>query len=232
MKCPRCGFVAHGNLEKCRRCGVRFVFRKMHETEGGGANLWTCKLCNQGRRDSSPRFSRTVEREDAQFVILQASATPQAVGLSLVALHRPPPFVLAPICSECYDFLDGMGKRCLDASRLKTAAPFIERAVRLEEEGRYAEATQSYEIAGRWRDAARTREQSRGLTVRFISVDLTDIMSDLRREGLNLDYTCMSCGTSWKIDGYGHDPWQSSCPSCNAGVDELELLKSLRSLDV
>jgi len=178
MKCPRCGFVAHGSLEKCRRCGVRFVFRKMHDSEGWHTNSWKCKLCQEGKHDSSPRFSRTVDRADAQFVILQASGTPQAKGLSLLALRSSPPFILAPICSECYDFLDGMGKRGYDIARLKGVAPFFERAAHLEEEGLYGEATQSYEIAGHWRDAARTRKKSRGLTVRFISVGLEDILRD------------------------------------------------------
>lgn len=230
MKCPRCGFVAHGSLEKCRQCGVRFVFRGIHDPEMGNENGWRCSLCEQGRPRGAPRFSRTVAREDAHFVILHASGALQSRGLALVALNRSPPYVLAPICSECYSFLDEMGKRRCDQARVGKVAPFIEKGASLEREGRYGEATQSYEIAGRWKDAARARPRSRGRTVRHIDANLDDLMSDLRREGLSLDYRCKACGSTWKVDGKGHDPWQKRCPKCSENIDGAILLKGLREL--
>jgi hypothetical protein len=123
-----------------------------------------------------------------------------------------------------------MGKRRYDQARVGEVATFIEKGASLEREGRYGEATQSYEIAGRWKDAARARPRSRGRTVRHIDANLDDLMSDLRREGLSLDYRCKACGSTWKVDGKGHDPWQKRCPKCSENIDGAILLKGLREL--
>ena len=230
MKCPRCGTMAHSRLEACQRCGVRFVFRRMHEPGGGHGHTWRCSLCGTTCPEGDPRFSRTVGQPEAEHIVVEASGTPQARGLALRALHGPPPYVLAPICGQCHSFLDGVAKDLFDRAREERVKSFALRGAHLERQGRYGEATQSYEIAGRWREAARTRAQARGRTVRLVSSELDDLLSDIRREGLSLDYRCQACGATWRLDGRGTDPSQRQCPKCSRCLDQAGLLRALRGL--
>jgi hypothetical protein len=97
-------------------------------------------------------------------------------------------------------------------------------AANLERAGDYDKAISSYEALGLYDEAGRIREMKN--TTRSVTVDVNELINQLRYGGLALNYKCPSCGAGLTIDAKSDASGLKYCGYCGTAI-ELETLNSL-----
>jgi len=80
-----------------------------------------------------------------------------------------------------------------------------------------------------WKEAGDVRRQGNATTVKNISVNRNELMADLRRGGLALNYKCHNCGGTLTIDGRSASSTVSFCPYCGSKIDTETLASLIRT---
>jgi DNA-directed RNA polymerase subunit RPC12/RpoP len=102
-------------------------------------------------------------------------------------------------------------------------------AKKYEVAGRCEDAAKLYESMDMWKEAGDVRRQGNTTTVKNISVNLNELMGDLRRGGLALNYKCHNCGGTLTIDGKSASSNASFCPYCGSKIDTETLASLIRT---
>jgi hypothetical protein len=93
-----------------------------------------------------------------------------------------------------------------------------------ERSGDFDKAIASYEALGLYDEAGRVRGMSN--VKKTVTVDLNELITQLRYGGLALNYRCPSCGASLTIDAKTDAAGLKYCGYCGTAID-LETLNSL-----
>ena len=105
------------------------------------------------------------------------------------------------VCLQCRSWVNGWSKAQYENELFIKRQKSIELAKKYEVSGRYEDAAKIYESIDMWKEAGDVRRQSNTTIVKNISVNLNELMADLRRGGLALNYKCHNCGGTLTIDG-------------------------------
>jgi DNA-directed RNA polymerase subunit RPC12/RpoP len=133
------------------------------------------------------------------------------------------------VCLRCRSWVNGWSKAQHENEKYTERQRSIELAKKYEIAGRYEDAARQYESADLWKEAGEVRRQSNTTTVKNISVNLNELMADLRRGGLALNYKCHNCGGTLTFDGRSAQSNMSFCPYCGSKIDTETLASLLRT---
>jgi len=133
------------------------------------------------------------------------------------------------VCTSCFSWIDYWSRdhhRIESARKNETANGRHEaNARRMELAARYEDAAKEYEAAGLWEEAGRARSIGSTRTIKTVSVNLNELVADLRRGGLALNHECHACSASITIGSGGLDA-PRVCPYCGS-VLNTEMLSNL-----
>jgi hypothetical protein len=141
---------------------------------------------------------------------------------------------LAPLstCPSCYGWVDHWSKDLhgILAKQEKdhNYKVHLEKAKNLELSGRHEEAAKEYEHLEMWGDAGRVRQTGSTHTVKNVTVNLNELLSDLKRGGLALNYKCHMCGAAIMVGAGGSDV-PKFCPYCSSAVNVEAMTDLLRT---
>lgn len=230
MKCPRCKTLIKGRLTHCHHCGVKFSFCSLIDDQGMSPNSqdeWRCKLCRKSTPGTHHRFSHTVDEGLATFILKSDHDTILGRTIALRSITNRPPIIIAPICHECFRWIDQREKRCHDVKRDKQTIQFAEKARAREEESAYEEATTYFEMAGLWKDAARSRKKGGRMITKSPDFDLDDLINDMRRCVIAMPYKCQACGAKWMLAPSKTMDCKNRCEKCGALLDKSQIRQFL-----
>jgi rubrerythrin len=109
----------------------------------------------------------------------------------------------------------------------------LESAKISERAGQYEEAAGSYEAIAidfgdeKLYDKARElRDRARGFQVKATSVDINELIKQLKENGGAIAYNCPSCGAGLKVNGKTESP--DKCEYCGSKIENLpDVLKAI-----
>ncbi len=115
------------------------------------------------------------------------------------------------------------------SERTKTRPPvfFVDSvitAANMERAGNYDDAIAAYEELGLYDDAGRLR--AKRSVKKTVTVDLNELVNQLRYGGLVINYKCPSCGASITIDAKSDANGLKYCGYCGSGID-IQVLNDL-----
>jgi rubrerythrin len=116
---------------------------------------------------------------------------------------------------------------------LQEEHPAFREAEKLERSGLYEAAAQKYERLGdhfkdeRFYDKARElRDRVRSSQVKITSIDVNELIRQLKESGGAVAYRCTNCGAGLKINGDTKSP--DKCEYCGSTIENLpDLLKTI-----
>ena len=230
MRCPRCKTLIKGKITHCHQCGAKFSFRTLVDDDHRKPNKtddWSCKLCGNFVPTTEPRFSQILDEELVTFILKSDYTT--AIGRNIASrlITQRPPIIIAPICQDCFGWIDLREKKCYDAKRAKHSIHFAAKAREKEKEAEFEEATTYFEMAGLWKDAAITRKKGRRRITKTPDIDLDDLISDMRRCEITMPYKCHKCGTEWTLDPSKPMGIKNRCETCGAFFDKYQIKQFL-----
>ena len=133
------------------------------------------------------------------------------------------------VCLQCRSWVNGWSKAQYENELYLQRQKSIEMAKKYEVCGRFEDAAKIYESVEMWKEAGDVRREGNTTTVKNISVNLNELMVDLRRGGLALNYKCQNCGGTLSIDGKSASSNVSFCPYCGSKIDTETLASLIRT---
>lgn len=100
----------------------------------------------------------------------------------------------------------------------------------LEKAGRYEDAGRPFEEFGMIDAAGAVPKKGRAQVVTNISVDLNDLLGELKKGGLVSVYKCPNCGGSIKISGTTSTQKLSKCEYCGTILQTEDLVNFIRDI--
>ena len=227
MACPRCGRqtavgaiacsycgqrlsikTKQGGKLKCTRCG-----RQFSPSSGiiGGESV--CEVCRPSYQADVARARESEERRKTLHVSQIIAKHPelrqkimQRIGVSEFddrfyvdyAIHEE-------ICN--WD-------QCMTQAKNYEVAK------------RHEDAAKLYESIGLWKLAGDAREKKSSTTVRQVSVNLNELISQLRAGGLNLPYKCSGCGATITVGKDTNPEALKFCSYCGSAMN-IEMLANM-----
>jgi hypothetical protein len=195
---------------------------------------YQCALCDKWICDSHRDMPcATVGVNVTVYNHIMANA-PSAVQKQNLTLRTNCCQVFTPLnmCPSCFGWMDHWSKDLhgvlLKQEKEHNHKIHLEKAKNLELSGRYEDAALEYEHLEMWEDAGRARRAGSTHTVKNVTVNLNELLSDIKRGGLALNYKCHVCGAAITIGAGGFDI-PKVCPYCASAVNAevmTDLLKS------
>ncbi|OGS50164.1 MAG: hypothetical protein A3K65_01700 [Euryarchaeota archaeon RBG_16_68_12] len=102
----------------------------------------------------------------------------------------------------------------------------MEQAYRFEEAARIYEELDMYEEAGRMRRMDRTVESRVKLTA--VSLDLNDLLDQVKKGGLTVTYSCPNCRAPLRISGDTRPSGLKACKYCGSTIETTGLTEFLQ----
>jgi len=103
----------------------------------------------------------------------------------------------------------------------------------LEKAGRYEEAASDYEQHARvlndetlFEKARELRDRARSSQVKITSIDVNELIRQLKESGGTVAYRCTNCGAGLKVNGDTKSP--NKCEYCGTKIENLpDILKAM-----
>ena len=92
---------------------------------------------------------------------------------------------------------------------------------------RYEDAARTYELMGMYREAGEARRIGRRQVTTQVSVNVNDLLEQLRRMGLTASYTCPVCHSPSSISGDSPPDALAKCRYCGAVIHPTDLVEAL-----
>ena len=107
----------------------------------------------------------------------------------------------------------------------------IRQAENLERAGRYEDASRIYELYGMYEKAGQLRQMQKQVVVKqtVVSVDLNNLLQQIRDGGIVALYRCPRCGGNLKIDKETTIESLKVCPYCGSNIKAMDLTEFLRT---
>jgi DNA-directed RNA polymerase subunit RPC12/RpoP len=107
----------------------------------------------------------------------------------------------------------------------------IRQAENLERAGRYEDASRIYELYGMYEKAGQLRQMQKQVVVKqtVVSVDLNNLLQQIRDGGIVVLYRCPRCGGNLKIDKETTIESLKVCPYCGSNIKAMDLTEFLRT---
>ena len=205
--------------DRCIICGGGGIFAHFHQCE-----LCAGKVC-YNHPEQVKNCQINLRQELVSYIYAYDQGSTQ--GLSLRRkMSTTGNSNFAFVCLHCRSWVNGWSKAQYDNEKYIERLKSVELAKKFELAGRFEDAARQYENADMWKEAGEVRRQANTRTVKNVSVNLNELMADLRRGGLALNYKCHNCGGTLTIDGRSAESNISFCPYCGSKID-TETLASL-----
>jgi hypothetical protein len=193
---------------------------------------YSCQICGRricGAHSELPQTQIAIDQNVAIHLISNAPSSIQKENVARYTNNGCGYCMGVIVCPGCLSWLDYWSKDLHSyqqaAKRNYWTQQYMEEAKRLERSGRFEEAAVAYEKAEAWDDAGRVRGKGSTHMVKNVSVDLNQLVSQLRTGGLALTYKCTTCGANLMIGSGGIDA-PKTCPYCSSNID-TELMSTL-----
>jgi rubrerythrin len=107
----------------------------------------------------------------------------------------------------------------------------LKQAENLEKAGRYEDASQIYELHGIYERAAQLRQKQKQIIVKqtVVSVDLNNLLQQIKDGGIVAVYRCPHCNGNLKIGKETTIDSLRVCPYCGSDIRAMELADFLRT---
>lgn len=208
--------------DKCMICGKGGVFSHFYQCELCGGKICyfhpeQLKDCQINLRPELVSYIYAYDQGSAQGLALRRKMS--STGNSSFAF----------VCLHCRSWVNGWSKAQHENEKYIERQRSVELAKKYEMAGRYEDAARQYESADMWKEAGEVRRQSNTTTVKNVSVNLNELMADLRRGGLALNYKCHNCGGTLTFDGKSAQSNMAFCPYCGSKIDTETLTSLLKT---
>ncbi len=223
-------------IPECRGCGKKGVLAKMYRCEGTEQDGEEEKVCNS-RICEECLYQTVVTDDDGNTSITNFCSHHFKSGLG--ALEFGILNDLKEKGEHLYEdgstlTLKGKGLRTLLNNSIRKKENSVTKIEEEEEEeekderidlareheeaGRFGEAIKLYEILEMWKEAGRVRrrveiEETVG---KLITMEERNIFDRIKEKGVTLQYRCMKCASTIRIDGENE---VLNCPYCDQEID-------------
>ena len=92
---------------------------------------------------------------------------------------------------------------------------------------RSEDAARTYEKIGMWKEAGELRRKTRQQVVTQVHVNMNDLIDQLRKMGLSANYTCPACRSPNTITGAMSPDKLSKCQYCGSIIPSTDLVEAI-----